>query len=510
LTSRHSREEKVDIQVIGGNIKDIKADAIIVSLLEWEATDKPLTGAVGAVDEALSGTFKALLDSGDLKGKLNQTAVLYPRGAMQASRVIVVGLGKPQDVTLDKVRQAAGTGAKKAGELACKSIAAVAIGAGGGGLDPRAAAQATVEGMVLALYEFRVHKSTPAEHGAIESVTLAESDAGKLPAVQEGARVGRILADATNFARDLVNQPSNHMTPHIMADAARDMAARNHLICEVLNIEQMAELGMGALMGVTRGSDEPPAFIILEYKPDAGQPVIFVGKGITFDSGGISLKPGEGMGAMKGDMAGAAAVIGAMQAVAQLDLPLHVVALAPACENLPSGHAYKPGDVLKAMNGKTIEIISTDAEGRLILADALCYADRYKPSAVVDLATLTGSCVVALGENVAAGIFSNDDDLSAKLREAGAKAGEKLWPLPLYEEYRDKIKSEVADMKNSGGRTGGVGTSAIFLKEFASYSWAHLDIAPVESDDKGGPYQPKGATGFGVRTLVEFLRGRIG
>jgi leucyl aminopeptidase len=502
-------EAKLDIQVTRATINDVKVDALIVSLMEWEPSDRPITGAVGALDQALSGAIRALLSGGDLKGKLNQTAVLYPRGAIAASRVIVVGVGKPQELTLDKIRQAAGTAAKKAHELGAKSIATVAMGAGGGGLDPKSAAQATVEGIALSQYEFRVHKNTPVEHGSIESAMLLEVDAAKLPAVQEGTRVGRILAEATNFTRDLVNQPSNHMTPHILADAARDMAVRNHLICEVLNIEQIAELGMGAMMGVTKGSDEPPAFIILEHKPDAGQPVIFVGKGITFDSGGISLKPGEGMGAMKGDMAGAAAVIGAMQAVAQLDLPLHVVALAPACENLPSGHAYKPGDVLKAMNGKTIEIISTDAEGRLILADALCYADRYKPSAVVDLATLTGSCVVALGENVAAGIFSDDDELSAQLRKAGAKAGEKLWPLPLYEEYKDKIKSEVADMKNSGGRSGGIGTSAIFLKEFTSYPWAHLDIAPMEADEKGGPYQPKGATGFGVRTLVEFLRAQV-
>jgi leucyl aminopeptidase len=502
----------VDIQVTSDvKITEVKADAVMVSLLDWDlAEDKPITGAVGAVDQALGGAIKALLLGGDLKGKLNKTAVLYPRGVIPAQRVIVVGIGKAQDLTLDKVRQAAGTAAKKARELGCKSVATVAIGAGGGGLDPQSAAQATVEGMVLGLYEFRVHKSTPAENGAIESVTLVELDAARLPAVKQGARVGRILADATNFTRDLVNQPSNHMTPHILAHAAQDMAAKNGLKCQVFNVEQIAELGMGAMLGVTKGSDEPPQFIILEHKPDVGQPVIFVGKGITFDSGGISLKPGEGMGAMKGDMAGAAAVIGAMQAVAQLDLPLHVVALAPACENLPSGHAYKPGDVLKAMNGKTIEVISTDAEGRLILADALCYADRYKPSAVVDLATLTGACVVALGENVAAGIFSNDDALSAKLREAGTQAGEKLWPLPLYEEYKDKIKSEVADMKNTGGRSGGVGTSAIFLKEFTSYPWAHLDIAAMDFDDKGGPYQPKGATGFGVRTLVEFLRARAG
>ncbi len=498
----------MDIQVIHARVSDVQTDALIVSLLEWEEADKPITGAVGAIDQSLSGAVRALISGGDLKGKLNQVAVLYPRGAIPAQRVLMVGLGQAKDLTLDRVRQAAGTAAKKARDLGARSIATIAIGAGGGGLEPQAAAQATVEGVGLALYEFHVHKSTPAEHGAIESVTLVEADASRLSAVQEGARVGRILADATNFTRDLVNQPSNHMTPRILAEEARDMARHNHLICDVLNIDQMAELGMGALMGVTRGSDEPPQFIILEHKPDAGAPIILVGKGITFDTGGISLKPSENMGAMKADMAGAAAVIGAMQAVAQLDLPLHVVALAPACENMPSGRAYKPGDVLKAMNGKTIEIISTDAEGRLVLADALCYADRYKPAAVVDLATLTGSCVVALGENVAAGIFSNDEHLSTRLREAGDKAGEKIWPLPLYEEYKDKIKSEVADMKNSSGRQGGVGASAIFLQEFTSYPWAHLDIAPVEADEKGGPYQPKGATGFGVRTLVEFLRAR--
>jgi leucyl aminopeptidase len=423
--------------------------------------------------------------------------------------VIVVGLGKAEEFTLDKARQAAGSAAKKARELGCKSIATIAFGAGGGGLSPQAAAQATVEGMLLGLYEFRVHKSTPAERGMVESLTLVEADAAKAAAVEAGMHVGRILAEATNLTRDLVNQPSNHMTPHILADAARVVASQNGLQCQVLGLEQMAELGMGAFMGVTQGSDEPAQFIILEHKPDAGQPVVLIGKGITFDSGGISIKPGEHMEEMKGDMAGAAAVIGAMQAVAQLGLPLHVVGLAPACENLPSGHAYKPGDVLKAMNGKTIEIISTDAEGRLILADALCYAARYNPTAVIDLATLTGACTIALGDMVAAGIFGSDDDLAAKLREASAKAGEKLWPLPLYEEYKDKIKSEVADMKNSGGRNSGVGASAIFLKEFTSYPWAHLDIAPMALTDSAGPYTAKGATGFGVRTLVEFLRARV-
>jgi leucyl aminopeptidase len=495
----------VDIRVTSGMIQDIKADAVIVNIFEGQEP----SGATGAIDKALSGMINTLKNNGDVRGKLNEVTVLYPRDEMLAGRVIVVGLGKAEEFTLDRARQAVGSAAQKARDLGAQSIATIVFGAGAGGLDTQAAAQATVEGIVLGLYEFRIHKSTPAERGPVESLTVVEADSNKLAAVEAGVHVGRILAEATSFARDLVNQPSNHMTPHILADAARDMAAQNKLKYEVLGREQMAELGMGALMGVTQGSDEPPQLIILEHKPEAGQPVIFVGKGITFDSGGISIKPSDKMEDMKGDMAGAAAVIGAMQAVAQLDLPLHVVALAPACENLPSGHAYKPGDVLKAMNGKTIEVISTDAEGRLILADALCYAARYNPAAVIDLATLTGACVIALGDMVAAGIFSNDDELSSKLRGAASKAGEKLWPLPLYAEYKDKIKSQVADMKNTGGRYGGVGTSAIFLQEFTSFPWAHLDIAAMSLNDSNGPYIPKGGTGYGARTLVEFLRARV-
>lgn len=495
----------MDIRIVKGMIQNVEADAVVVNLFEGQTPG----GATGAVDRALSGAISKLVNEGDVRGKLNEVTVLYPSGALPAGRVILAGLGKAEEFTLDRARQAAGAAATRARSLGSKSIATMAFGAGAGQLDPQAAAQATVEGVLLGLYEFRAYKSTPAERGPVESLTLAEADPAKTAAVEAGARIGRILAEATSLTRDLVNQPSNHMTPHILADTARVVASQNRLQCQVLGLEQMAELKMGALMGVTKGSDEPPQFIILEHKPDAGQPVIFVGKGITFDSGGISIKPSERMEDMKSDMAGAATVVGAMQAVAQLDLPVHVIGLAPACENLPSGHAYKPGDVLQAMNGKTIEVISTDAEGRLILADALCYAARYTPAAVIDLATLTGACVVALGDMVAAGIFSNDDSLSAQLREAGAQAGEKLWPLPLYEEYKDKIKSEVADIKNTGGRQGGVGSSAIFLHEFTSYPWAHLDIAPMALSSTSGPYTPKGGTGFGVRTLVEFLRARV-
>jgi leucyl aminopeptidase len=269
----------------------------------------------------------------------------------------------------------------------------------------------------------------------------------------------------------------------------------------------MKQFGMGALLGVAQGSQEPPRFIILEHNAgrDDLPTVVMVGKGITFDSGGISIKPSENMGEMKFDMSGGAAVIGAMQAVGKLNLPLRVVGLVPATENLPSGTAYKPGDVVRAMNGKTIEIISTDAEGRLILADALCYAQQYKPAGVIDLATLTGGCVVALGEHMS-GLFTNDPDLGAKVKAAADAAGEPVWELPLAEPYRRQMDSDTADVKNSGGRWGSPATAAAFLKEFVDYPWVHLDIAGTAHSDKDRPYAPKGGVGWGVRTLVELLR----
>ncbi len=479
-------------------IQTVAADAIIVNL--FEDAQQP-TGAAAAVDQALSGAIAALIQGGDLKGKSGQVAVLYPRGAIPATRVLVAGLGKAQDFTLDQARKASAVACRMARELGAESIASVVHG------DGAQAAQASVEGAVLGLYEFRVHKTEPAPRKAVHTFTLVEADANKMPDVERGARIGRVAAEATCLTRDLVNQPANYMTPTLLAEAASQAAAESGLHCQVYGAEWMREQNMGALLGVTQGSDEPPRFIVLEHgRGRSRQPLVFVGKGITFDSGGISIKPAEGMEAMKNDMGGAAAVVGALRAIGQLDLPLHVVGIIPACENLPSGHAYKPSDVLRARNGKTIEVLSTDAEGRLILADALCYAAEYQPAAVVDLATLTGACVVALGKNVAAGLFSSDEGLRDKVRQAGASAGEKLWPMPLFPEYRESIKSDVADIKNQGGRQGGVGTSAVFLQEFTGYPWAHLDIAGMATIEKENGEYVKGATGFGVRTLVELAQ----
>jgi leucyl aminopeptidase len=333
--------------------------------------------------------------------------------------------------------------------------------------------------------------------------------------VEAGASAGIITATAASTARDLVNRPANYATPSDLAEAALDIAAgSDSMRCQILSEEDSAELNMGCFLGVAQGSDEPAAFIVLEHNPDRADldTIVLVGKGITFDTGGISLKPVESMDRMRGDMAGAAAVLASMYAVTQLDLPLHVVGLAPATENMPSARAYKPGDVLTAMNGKTVEIISTDAEGRLILADALAYAARFEPKAVIDMATLTGASVVALGKGIAAAVFCEDDGLLGRLRSASETSGERIWPMPLYDDYLDKIESLSADLANSGGRGGGVGSSAIFLKQFADgYPWAHIDIAGMSFEERGEgrkrtPMLQKGGTGFGVRLMVQFLR----
>ena len=494
----------MNIQVKSGSIQDAKADALIVNL--FERVDRP-AGATGAVDKALGGAIGDLIAAGDFKGKLNQTAVLYTRGGLPAPRVILVGLGPVADFNVDRVRQASASAAKRARELGAKSIASTAHGAGTGQIEPQVAAQAVAEGTLLGLYEWTQHKSKPKENGgAIESFTVYEADPGKIGAISSGIKIGSIIANAVNFARDLINQPSNFMTPTALAVSAQQLASRVGLKCDIHDIDWIRARGMGALLGVTQGSAQPPKFIVLEHAGAQGDPLVFVGKGITFDTGGISIKPAEKMEEMKSDMGGAAAVIAALGAIAELNLPVHVIGLAPACENMPGGTAYRPGDVLRALNGKTIEIISTDAEGRLILADALSHAATLKPKAVIDLATLTGACVVALGEDVAAGFFANDDDLSRTIKMVSAATAEKLWRLPLYEEYKEKIKSDTADIKNSGGRYSGVGSSATFLAEFVSYPWSHWDIAGVVLAKSGPPYVPKGGTGFGVRSLVELAR----
>jgi leucyl aminopeptidase len=457
------------------------------------------------MDAALGGAISDLISQGDFKGKAGEVAVLYPRGTVPAKRVLVVGLGEQDKFSVENVRRAAGKAAARARELGAQQIATIVHGAGIGGLDAAAAAEATTEGMLLALYRYDAPKKRelPAQP---ESITLVEADAGKLDAVRSGMQKAVDVATGVTLARDLVNLPPNVATPTYLADTARQIAADNGLVITVGDRAWARERNMGAFLAVSEGTAREPAFIVMDYNPNGGNdaPIVLVGKGITFDTGGISLKPSANMWDMKSDMSGAAAVLGAMKAITELKLDTRVVVIAACAENMPDGAAFRPADVLTASNGKTIEVLSTDAEGRLVLADALVYAQQFKPRAVIDLATLTGACVVALGD-AASGLFGNDDALRQQLVDAGNATHERTWPMPLFEEYRKQIDSDVADLKNTGGRGAGASTAAAFLQEFTDYPWAHLDIAGMALSDKPTDYTPKGGTGYGVRLLVEYV-----
>lgn len=498
----------MEIKIEHGNIVDFAADTLIVNLFEGVSTPG---GATGAVDKALDGMISDLIAGGDFKGKAGEVAVLYPRGAISARRVLVVGLGKADSFNLEGVRRASAAAIKRARDLNAQHVATIVHGAGIGGLNVEAASQATVEGALLSTYRFDAPKKKDPLND-VASLALVEFDKGRLGAISKGAKAAEAVAAGVRLARDLVNMPPNIATPTRLAEAARAIAEAHGLGLTIGDREWAAERKMGAYLAVAQGAGEPPKFIILEHNGDRTDlpTVVLVGKGITFDTGGISIKPSERMGDMKSDMGGAAAVLGTMETVGRLDLPLRVIAITPCTENMPDANAYRPADIITASNGKTIEIISTDAEGRMVLADALVHAETYKPNAVIDLATLTGACVVALGGGVAAGIFCNDDALRDKLLAASEVTHERIWPLPLYDDYRRTINSEVADMKNSGGRMGGVGTSAVFLREFTNYPWAHLDIAGMAMSEKASDYTPVGGTGFGVRLLTAYLQGMTG
>jgi len=497
----------LEVKVITGDIASVEADAIVVNLFEGV---KHPGGATGAVDKALGGAITKLIEQGEIKGKLNEISIIHGLDKIPARIVAVVGLGKKSEFTLDKIRALTAEFCRSLRKLNCRRIATIVHGAGVGGIETEAASQAITEGSLLGLYRFRKHITKEPENHDMAEIIIAERDTAKLTALKQGCKKGRVIAEATNLARDLINEPANYMTPSDMAKIAKGLAKKFGLELTILDREQMEKEGMGSLLGVAQGSRQPPKLIVLSYKGDkkSSDTLGFVGKGITFDSGGISIKPSESMAEMKGDMAGAAAVMAALSAIAQLKPKVNVAAVIPATENLPGGNALKPGDVLKAMNGKTIEVVNTDAEGRLILADALGYAVKQGFSPLVDLATLTGACHIALGA-ICSGILGNSQELIGKVIKAGTEAGERLWQLPMYEEYKEQNKSDVADIKNSGGRWGGAITAAQFLSEFVGDKpWVHIDIAGTAQTEKERGYIVKGATGVGVRTLVNFALAR--
>jgi len=502
----------VKISVEVSDIAKWEDEVIVVNL--FEGVDHP-GGATGAVDGALGHQITALIATGDVSGKFKEVAVLPTFDRIPANRVMVVGLGKRDEFTLDRVREVSARAALRVREMGLRTFSTIVHGAGVGDMDLGDATEAVVEGTLLGLYRYTEHKTEP-EKKKVEAMTVLNLDKAKANAIRDAVHRASVLATTVNFVRDLVNEPSNAKAPKALAERFKAAAKEAGARCTVHDEDQLGKLGFGGILGVAQGSDEPPRLVVLEHNGGGkARPIVLVGKGLTFDSGGISLKPQEGplgpMWEMKNDMSGSAVVVGAVIVAARLKLPVNVVAMAPLAENMPSGRAQKPGDVLKAYGGTTVEVENTDAEGRLVLADALAYAKERKPQAVVDIATLTGSCVYALGKR-AAGLFVSDPKLRERLVRAGNATGERVWELPLWEEYDEQIKSDVADVKNTGGKYGGAITAARFLKRFTGDApWAHLDIAGVAMFG-GGPenpkkeYLPKGASGWGVRLLVRMLR----
>jgi leucyl aminopeptidase len=464
-----------------------------------------LPASLEAADKGTGGAIGRVLTSGDFTGKKDETAILYPSGP--AARVLLVGLGTPNEIDRAIIRRAAAIAAKKARSLGVPR-AAFHIPAEARGKVPAAeVGQAIAEGLAQGAWQYNEMKKP----GEDKKPPLERFDilAAEGPAeLIRGHKTGEAIGAGQTFARGLQVLPGNVATPTYIANQARELAQRHGFEVTVLDKASIVREKMGALLSVAQGSAEEPRFIALEYKGSDAAPVVLVGKGVTFDSGGISIKPAQNMEDMKYDMSGAAAVLGTFEALGRLKPKVHVVGLIPSTENMPSGTAVKPGDVVTSHLGKTIEVINTDAEGRLILCDALSYARRYQPAAVVDIATLTGAMVVALG-HTATGVMGDDEKLIEELRAAGDKAGERIWPLPLWEDYRDLMKSDIADVKNSGGRPAGSISAGWFLKEFVDgFPWAHLDIAGTAYTERDEPTRVKGPTGMGVRLFTEFLLGR--
>jgi leucyl aminopeptidase len=481
------------------------AEVLVLTHCEGEALAKQ---GASPLDRALGGALSKLVQSKEFEGKANEVLLYHTQDKVPAKRLVLVGLGKKNEVTLETIRQAMGSAAKRVRQAKVGSFAVVLPTVNPGKMSWIEVAQAMVEGAILGSYQFTAYRSEVASGQDVTEMKILAQQKDQLRQVTEGIRRGIATAEATVFVRDLCNHPSNVLTPTRVADEAKTIAKTEGIAIKILEQKEMEQLGMGALLGVSRGSQEPPKFIILEYngtKKKDERPVVLVGKTITFDTGGISLKPAENMEHMKADMTGGAEVLASIRAAARLKLPLRLISILPVAENMPGGRAMKPGDIVTTLSGKTVEVQNTDAEGRLILADGLAYAMRYNPAALIDIATLTGACVVALGQ-FAIGMFGTDQSLKEQVRKSGQKAGERVWEMPLWEEYFEQLKSDVADMRNIGGRGGGMITAALFLSKFVGdCPWVHLDIASTDWSERERAYIPKGPTGIGTRLLLQYL-----
>lgn len=495
----------MEFESSSGPYEQLDVHAVAVAVFKDE---KPSDGFLKKLDDVSGGLVKSAIEAEEFSGKEGETAFFHLVGnnKLKARRLLLVGAGDAREYKSAQVSQMAGTAFRSLRAKNAKSIAIVPRAEG----NPEDLAAFAVEGSVMANFDPDKYRTVDKDQKNIDRVVIA-IEGVKDELLKRGVETGRIVGESVNFTRDMANEPGASMTPSDMAARAREVAEEFGLSIDVLDEARMEEEGMGSLLSVARGSDQPAKLIVLKYTPsktksdDKGL-LAFVGKGVTFDSGGISLKPGENMELMKYDMTGGATVIGAMRAIGQLQPPIPVLGVAPCTENLPSGKATKPGDVVRAMTGKTIEIINTDAEGRLILADAIAYAKKLGATRIIDMATLTGAVSIALGD-VNAAVLGTDQELIDEIIAAGHEVGEKFWQLPLDKEYSKQIKSDIADIKNVGGRKAGTITAAAFLKEFADgVSWAHLDIAGTAWGDEAKPYRSKGPTGIALRTLLRLVK----
>ncbi len=484
---------------------DILAVGMFCDAKELDRLNKEL-------DRKLDGAISRLMKLGDFTGKDGTSAVLYADERIGAKRILLVGLGERKKATLETIRKAAAVAAKKSVESKAQTLGLALHKAFGARLDLSAMGQACAEGTYFGSYRYDefVTESEDGRLGAL-NVELIDPDTAKAQKLEKGLLSGMIVGRAQSYARTLANRPANVVNPAELAAAAKELArGSKRLSCTVFDEDQMAAKGMGGVLAVGSGSQSKPRFIILKYNPPSKVPatrpkVALVGKAITFDSGGISIKPAANMEEMKLDKSGGTSVLGTMKAVAELALPIHVLGLVPAAENMPSGTSYRPGDIVKTFSGKSVEVQNTDAEGRMILCDALNYAVKQNCDVIIDIATLTGACVVALGKYMAA-VMGNDDGLIKQLQRASECSGEKVWPMPSGDEYAKEMKSKIADLKNIGSKWGGACTAAAFLGQFVGdKKWAHLDIAGVWSFEKATESAAEGASGFGVRLLTTFL-----
>ncbi|OFW17450.1 MAG: hypothetical protein A3F70_13630 [Acidobacteria bacterium RIFCSPLOWO2_12_FULL_67_14] len=488
------------IAVVATTSRDIQTELLIIPIFEDDTLQDE-----AELDSASGGEVAAARARGEFKAKPFELFFTAVRG-WKAPRVALVGLGSRKDFTDDRLRRAATTGALAARQRGVTRMAI--IDRRDTGVDAGRAAQVLAEGAIVGNFDGASYRTTDPPRVWLESVTLRVT--GDAAAVKRGLERGQVLGECTNLARELANEPGNTLTPRVFAERAAAVAAAAGLTVDVLDEARIAELNMGLLLGVARGSQEPPRVVVLRHQPAGapGAPVLgLIGKGITFDAGGISIKPAENMDKMKDDMSGGAAVLAAMSAVSRLQAPVRCVGVIPMTENMPGGRAFKPGDVLASADGKTVEVLNTDAEGRLVLGDALWYARSLGVTHLVDVATLTGACVVALGKTTT-GLFGTPDSWVEQVRRASERAGDRSWPMPVFDDYKELFKSEIADFANTGGRAGGAITGALFVKEFAGdLPWVHMDIAGTAWAEDAKPYQPKGATGVAVRTLVELALG---